>query len=435
MAVQTPNQIAEIAGIKSQLSDLGAQKDALEKYNLSDTSQLIKDNYGNYVPKTPATPVGGTVPGATTSTVKDLYGGVYSPDPNAAALKSAQNAASSGYTAGKPTQTDAYTTALNDYQDQIDAINSLYATKRAEVTKQYTQLENQRLGSEGALLANTGMAGTTFGTSKTAELGIANTNELQSAQDKVDAEKAAAVAQIMGNVRAQASQDYQTKLTAYTSGADKTLQYLKDSATRNDTNATQVSQNAILKGLDLSDPSNFGIVQQIAQTMGVDPSFIIDKYKAAKVSYDESQKKVKQDTDKAAADLAKTIQDTAASKTNEAKTRAEIGKIYSDIANGGTYQSGGLKIGKADLSDIQGLLKNGNQQKGLGGSGQNGYANTTTYVALYNHWIDQGGLAKDFVSNFPPKTYLNPNDPTMPAQLKNAINSSTINVVIPGTGQ
>lgn len=378
---------------------------------------------------------GSAAPATKSSTLGDIFGGLYANDPNADAIAKAQKDATSGYTQGAPDQNDTYQNALNQYQDEIDAITNLFASRKADITKQYTDLGKSRLGSEAAILARSGMAGSTFGSAATSKLQTANQQELESAQSKVDAEKAAAISQLMGAVRAQASKDYTDRLNAYTSGADKTVQYLRDSAARNDANTTNVAQSAILKGIDLADPKNGQIVSNIAQAMGIDPATIINKYQQAKATYDAAQAKLKQDNTKAAADLAKVIADTNATTASIAKTKAETSKIYNDINTGGTYQSAGLKIGKSDLSDIQSVLEKGNTQKGLGGKGNDGYANTTTYITLYNYWTGQGGLAKDFTSLFPPKTYLNPNDPTLPDQLKNALNSTAINLVIPGVGQ
>jgi hypothetical protein len=59
---QTPQ--AQVTAIQTQLTDLQAQQKALSDYGLTDTNQLTKDAYGNYVPKTYA----GTTTGIGTTT-------------------------------------------------------------------------------------------------------------------------------------------------------------------------------------------------------------------------------------------------------------------------------------------------------------------------------------------------------------------------------
>lgn len=50
--------------------------------------------------------------------------------------------------------------------------------------------------------------------------------------------------------------------------------------------------------------------------------------------------------------------------------------------------------------------------------GTDGYADTSVYVQALGNWTKAGGLPKDFTRYFPPKTYLNPNDDSVPASLK-----------------
>lgn len=84
----------------------------------------------------------------------------------------------------------------------------------------------------------------------------------------------------------------------------------------------------------------------------------------------------------------------------------------------GTVSSGSLKALPGDMSSISSTLEHGDSKNNAPGRGSDGYANTETYVRLMNAWINKGGLAQDFIKHFPPKSYLNPSDPTVPAYLK-----------------
>jgi hypothetical protein len=89
-----------------------------------------------------------------------------------------------------------------------------------------------------------------------------------------------------------------------------------------------------------------------------------------------------------------------------------------DVADGpgdgsGTYKSGGMSISKSELGDMSAALE--------GSRGGDGYANTELYVDAFKDWVDAGGLPKDFFSQFDPDMYANPDDPSLPPNIKRAM--------------
>jgi hypothetical protein len=83
-----------------------------------------------------------------------------------------------------------------------------------------------------------------------------------------------------------------------------------------------------------------------------------------------------------------------------------------------TLTSGKLNIPKQDIGI--------GAQKLDASRGSDGYANTALYTQMLNHWTSNGGLIQDFIKYYPPKDYLNPNDPTIPSILRNYIKGSKV---------
>lgn len=69
-----------------------------------------------------------------------------------------------------------------------------------------------------------------------------------------------------------------------------------------------------------------------------------------------------------------------------------------------TITSGALTVTPDEIKEGATLL---NASKG-----SDGYVNTDVYNRMLERWMSNGGLAKDFFVYYPPKMYLNPEDPT-----------------------
>ena len=78
--------------------------------------------------------------------------------------------------------------------------------------------------------------------------------------------------------------------------------------------------------------------------------------------------------------------------------------------SGEKYTSGGMSIPKSDLSVISAGLEKAR--------GTDGWTDPNLFKTLYNTWVNEGGLGKDFLTNFPPKSYINPANTDLPAALQ-----------------
>jgi hypothetical protein len=82
-----------------------------------------------------------------------------------------------------------------------------------------------------------------------------------------------------------------------------------------------------------------------------------------------------------------------------------------------TYSSGSLTFTSSELGAVQ--------QKLLSTKGPDGYIDPYVYQAALEAWTSSGGLAKDFIKNFPVKNYINPAATWMPAYIASKTSSSS----------
>ena len=110
-----------------------------------------------------------------------------------------------------------------------------------------------------------------------------------------------------------------------------------------------------------------------------------------------------------------------------AKKAASTVPTYAQLhpkPTGGTtkpYVSGGLTYTQDTLSNIQ--------QKITASKGADGYVDPYLYKGAFDAWLADGGLAKDFTKNFPPKSYINPKADWLPQYLasKTATTKEAVN--------
>jgi LysM repeat protein len=97
---------------------------------------------------------------------------------------------------------------------------------------------------------------------------------------------------------------------------------------------------------------------------------------------------------------------------------SQTGERISDLGSSGsipvgTIKSGGLAISGNDVAGGQAKL---NQSRGT-----DGYSDTNTYISMFNLWLQNGGLADDFFKYYSPTDYVNPDDASIPAYIRNKI--------------
>lgn len=81
------------------------------------------------------------------------------------------------------------------------------------------------------------------------------------------------------------------------------------------------------------------------------------------------------------------------------------------------FVSGKLSLSSADIAS--------GEQKLEASRGQDGYVNPDVYKGMYDKWISNGGLLKDFLTKYPPKNYVNPANTQLPPVLRTGKASST----------
>jgi hypothetical protein len=104
------------------------------------------------------------------------------------------------------------------------------------------------------------------------------------------------------------------------------------------------------------------------------------------------------------------------------KTISTGAKLPTSSSSGQIIKSGSLVIPEVDIGAGQLKLENSKKKfvddplhPNASIAVKNDYADTSTYIDMMTLWVNQEGLLQDFLTNYPPINYLNPDD----AKLKN----------------
>lgn len=79
--------------------------------------------------------------------------------------------------------------------------------------------------------------------------------------------------------------------------------------------------------------------------------------------------------------------------------------------SGHSTRSGSLVYSAQDYTDDSGALE--------ASRGSDGWIDPNIYLQLFNAWKQHGGEPSDFISKFPPKLYVNPQNDWLPPYLRN----------------
>lgn len=197
-----------------------------------------------------------------------------------------------------------YQNKLSEYQAQIDALNNVYNDQLAQARVQGQGRIESRQFAQG----RSGQIG-----SGTGEAGI---NAVQDAnrqiEESIQAERAAAIAAIMGKVRSGAAEELAAKTKAKKEGADAILANLAERPVRRKALLASTIKSLIEKGIDPKTMTPEEI-QSIVNGIGVSQDEILS-------SYNEESAKAIAEREKALLD--------------KRKTEADIKKIEADIKKG-----------------------------------------------------------------------------------------------------
>ena len=169
----------------------------------------------------------------------------------------------------EPDQKQIYRDKLKMFQKDIDATNQVY-----DQMLNQARLEGQgRLGSQRAISARSGLLGSDFGASQKEKVVGYNTGITQGIQ----AERAAKIGSIMGQVRQSVVDEVAAKNAARQQGAENYIAYLASSTQRKENNANKAAQAFLLNEIDPSelDPTELA---EIAKEGGLTPDSIKMQY-------------------------------------------------------------------------------------------------------------------------------------------------------------
>lgn len=224
---------------------------------------------------------------------------------------------------------------LRDFQDQIDALNQVYATNRAEATR----LGQGRLGTDTAIQARRGLIGSSFGEAMTTGQEQFNVQEM----NKVEAEYNKSMNVIHGQLRDSLDKARTQKREDINKSKENRVKKLQiENEINNKVAKDQVKLYIALKnqkGLTVSDED----LEKDAAEIGINPGVMKEMYRTALIAENEKATSLQQAADKSAADLNKL--------TSEGGYMIQNGRIVGNarsVNEGGTSSTGTL-----DSLDIQ----------------------------------------------------------------------------------
>ena len=213
------------------------------------------------------------------------------------------------------TQEQAFTQNLTNYQSQIDSINKLYGDILNQTRARSAISGNRRLGSSSALAINQGLGGSNVGEGMIRQTEDLNQQEAQAAEAVVINEQAQKIANIMGQVRKDSSDQLQKEKDARTKGGDDYVLSIKSKVEQRKSIITNFAKKLLAQGIDINKLSSAEI-SQLSKDSNLTKDDITNIYNEQKSASD----KLKLDAEKDAADLEKKKADTL-------KTIAETGQV------------------------------------------------------------------------------------------------------------
>lgn len=324
----------------------------------------------------------------------------------------------------EPDQKQIMRDQLRLYQTEIDATNQIY-----DQLLNQARLEGQgRIGSQRAISARGGILGSDFSVAQKQKVQDYNTG----IERGIQSERLAAIGAIMGNVRSSVRDEMEAKRTARQQGAENYLAYLSASGERKENNLSLLAQDFVAQGVDPNelDPQELGAIAKEAGTTTKD---LLARYSRELAS--QAPAEDKRYTLSAGERLVDGQGNLIAEGGNKPGTiystsnglvriddQGNAQLVYSvpkssGGGSGAAITSGSLSVSKDELSEFSKELESSR--------GEDGYANTAYYMENLNSFVQNGGLIADFIKEFDPDNYLNPNDPTIPPAVKNAMKSTS----------
>lgn len=317
----------------------------------------IYDINGNLVGRRPTAP---TTPPPLPSATPSSLGLTYTETADEKALREAEERRLGQYPSSAPNLEESIKSQLARFQSEIDALNRLYAEKRAETTARVQARGNARLGSNRALQANSGMLGQVSGQAETDQINKGNDEELRQELSAVDLEKQQAMNAITGLASNLGVEEYKAKIAAYSQGLDATIENIKKRTERKQANTLNIVQRALAAGIDLSNSTE---AQKIADSLGVTVDSLKQAYNDAKAQAEQASLKeniagqdfaLKQNLTSPYYTIGNVVYDAITRKPKYKK----VGKEYQRIADGFRFSEPQQLFDDAGISsfeELQGL--------------------------------------------------------------------------------
>lgn len=179
-------------------------------------------------------------------------------------------------------ESDIRQRTLDTFQREIDATNAVYG----DMLRQVQRKGQENLGQSGAIQARSGLLGSDFGAAQTKKVESANIE----AEQSVEAERLAKIAEIMGEANTLASAEIESRRKAQQEGLDSYLQYQATKAERKTKNLGNLVASLFNKNVD---PSTLTDEQKkkLATSYGVSTLEIDNAYLSEKKAREEAKKK------------------------------------------------------------------------------------------------------------------------------------------------
>ena len=290
--VATPTS-TNIPNVQQSGSITNTYDPAKKTYNYSDSANPTNPATNTNL-QTPTTP--GATPNVDASgNVKNLYGDPTMNDLYSAVASNYANI----YKAPQETQQEIRDRKLREIQAEIDATNTVYASKLQSAKVQGAN----RLGQGTAIQARRGLIGSDFGSAQTDNINTAN-NDIY---NNIEAEKAAAVQSLIEKANNDATAEFEKKTAARESGLKDYLTFLQGEETRKSTKASDLVASLIASNIDPTTlpKTGDGSIEDLAKSYGLTPDKLFTQYSTAKKASDAAKAKSALETAKTQSEIDK----------------------------------------------------------------------------------------------------------------------------------
>ena len=329
-------------------------------------------------------------------------------------------------------------------QTQIDALNAYYADLIASEETKGAETLKKGLGMRGAIVARSGLEGSPMGEAMMMETEKTLKGYTAEQVRLLGEEKQLKLSAILNKIDERATEEIRLEKQETAANVEKYFNYLRNVRSEARTDVANLAKT----GTSLDVLKTQPYYTQLKKETGwgdflFDTLYNYNLTEARKINYNYSWKgdnlvaigldpatgKLKTETYSAkdlgipvGTDFDIIINDITGKvywwdKNQPDSGLKEMGNVGQRKEPAGTtIHSGNLEIAESDVAKAQSQL---DQSRG-----SDGYVNTKLYLDMLTEWKNKGGLEQDFYTNFSPKNYLNPNDPTIPQYIKDKLKST-----------